>query len=270
MAIFENRIFRVTLLIVTLIVVYLWLQDFGSDEVTDAASRDEATSDEILPSAKLTESVTPGPVVRSGADAAGPLVAESQTPEAATGVLEVPVKLGDTLEMIANAHNTTVSAIMAANPGKTNANLQAGETLRIVGASTDVSTVQNPSTDRADGETVTYRVEPGDFLSTIAQKYGVSEQSVIDANPLVDPNALQVAQELTIPPIGTGLDAGAQAIERAPGESTPYIIEDGDSLGWLATRYGVDIADLLAANPELDDDPSNVWVGQEIVIPPSP
>lgn len=269
MAIFENRIFRVTLLIVTLIVVYLWLQDFGDDKSTNAESRDDAAEEEILASSPLTESVTPPPVVRSAPDRTGALVAESETPETGNGVLEVQVQANDTLEKMAVTYQTTVSAIMAANPGKTNANLKAGETLRIVGASTDVSTVENPSTEREAGETVLYRVEANDFLSTIAQRYGVSDQALIDANPSVDPNALQVAQELTIPPIGTGLESTSNTVERPPGESTPYVIEAGDSLGYLAEEYGVTMTDILAANPEIGSDPSNIREGQQIVIPPS-
>ncbi len=269
MAFTENRIFRVTLLIATLIVFYLWLQNFSDDEETAAATRSEATEEEILPSStQLTESVTPGPVVRGGPNAAGsgPLLSESETP-GAEGVLEVTVLPGDTLEAIAVRYQTTVTSIQAANPGKTTANLQAGETLRIVGASTDGETGVNPSTDREPGESVLYRVEPGDLLSTIAEKYGVSAQAIIDANPGMDPNVLLVAQEITIPPIGSGLEG--ETVARTPGESTAYVIEEGDYLSAIAVKFDVTEQAILSANPELAGNPSNLLVGQTIVIPPS-
>jgi LysM repeat protein len=42
-------------------------------------------------------------------------------------------------------------------------------------------------------------VEPGDTLSAIAEKFGVTTQQLIDANRLSNPDLLNVGQELTIP-----------------------------------------------------------------------
>jgi len=56
-------------------------------------------------------------------------------------------------------------------------------------------------------EPLQYFVQPGDTLGTIAQRYGISLEDVVEANTLVNPNLLEVGQELTIPvptPFGTG------------------------------------------------------------------
>jgi LysM repeat protein len=37
-------------------------------------------------------------------------------------------------------------------------------------------------------------------LSGIAARFGVSEQAILEENPLSDPNRLLVGQELVIPP----------------------------------------------------------------------
>lgn len=51
---------------------------------------------------------------------------------------------------------------------------------------------------RAD--TIEYLVQPSDFLSAIAVRFGVTLEELIAANTLVDPNQLEVGQVLLIPP----------------------------------------------------------------------
>jgi LasA protease len=45
----------------------------------------------------------------------------------------------------------------------------------------------------------TYVVQPGDTIGTIASRFGVTPEAIIQANHLTDPNALQVGQVLIIP-----------------------------------------------------------------------
>ncbi len=49
------------------------------------------------------------------------------------------------------------------------------------------------------GEGTTYVVQPGDTLYTIAVRFGVSLQALIEANRIEDPNQLQAGQVLVIP-----------------------------------------------------------------------
>lgn len=68
------------------------------------------------------------------------------------GGQQVTVQPGDTLSQIAKANNTTVDAILAANPGITNPNLiQAGASLNIPGGGFMSSPVFNPETGQMTG-----------------------------------------------------------------------------------------------------------------------
>lgn len=49
------------------------------------------------------------------------------------------------------------------------------------------------------GEPVTYRVQPGDTLLTIAAQFNVTVENIMAINNLEDPNFIQVGQELIIP-----------------------------------------------------------------------
>ncbi len=49
------------------------------------------------------------------------------------------------------------------------------------------------------GEPITYRVQPGDTLLTIAAQFNVTVEDIMAANELENPNFIQVGQELIIP-----------------------------------------------------------------------
>ncbi len=107
-----------------------------------------------------------------------------------------------------------------------------------------------------------YVVRAGDTLFNLAQRFGVSLDDLIRANPqLTDPSRLQVGQTICIP--------------RQPGppecpNGILYQIRAGDTLFALAQRFGVTVAEILAANP-LITDPNQLRVGQIICIPrPAP
>ncbi len=45
-----------------------------------------------------------------------------------------------------------------------------------------------------------YEVQPGDTLSVIAERFGISTTALADANGITDVNTIKPGQELTIPP----------------------------------------------------------------------
>jgi LysM repeat protein len=54
----------------------------------------------------------------------------------------------------------------------------------------------------------TYVVQDGDTLWDIAEEFGVSVDDILSANDLADENALQLGQELVIPPSGNATSDG--------------------------------------------------------------
>lgn len=105
----------------------------------------------------------------------------------------------------------------------------------------------------------TYTIRPGDTLYALARRYGTTVQAIMALNPGLDPNSLRVAQIICIPGV-----AGQPPAPSCP-NGTLYAIQPGDSLYRLATRFGVSVPALIAANPGVD--PSRLTVGQQICIP---
>jgi len=95
-----------------------------------------------------------------------------------------------------------------------------------------------------------YTVRTGDNLSAIAYACHVKLDDLLAANPQIrDPNKIQPGMELAIPSnstaaeLPTGVEVGEQ--------DAFYMVRNGDSLSAIASRHGVDLQSLLAANPQI-------------------
>lgn len=148
------------------------------------------------------------------------------------------VKKGDTLYSIANRFNTSVNALKELN-NLTNNNLSIGQTLLIPSVSV------SPPTNNQDE----YIVQAGDSLFSIARKFNVSVNDLIEYNELPT-TVLSVGQVLRIPKIGPS--------------NVLYTVKRGDTLYSIANSYGTTVD----AIKNLNNLTSNTLsIGQELYIP---
>jgi membrane-bound lytic murein transglycosylase D len=82
----------------------------------------------------------------------------------------------------------------------------------------------------------THVVRSGDTLSTIADRYGVSSQTLMGLNGLSDPDRLRVGQRLRLAG-GSAAPAAAASGDAA----VTYTVRPGDSLWRVASRYGTTV-----------------------------
>jgi LysM repeat protein len=139
------------------------------------------------------------------------------------------VKSGDTLGAIANQHDTTVSAILVANPSIKNPNsIYPGQRISIPGHSAPAPKPPAPKPPSAGS----YTVKPGDTLGEIAADNGTTVSELLEANPQIkNPNAISVGQKLNLPKGasggadggggGAGGSGGGGSAQQAPQPSTP-------------------------------------------------
>jgi LysM repeat protein len=103
------------------------------------------------------------------------------------------VQRGDTLSALARQYGTSVQAIAATN-GIANPNrIYVGQTLIIPGAVQTSASVWTTSATSA-----TYVVQPGDTLSSIARRFGVSVQQLAAANGIANLNLIYTGQVLAV------------------------------------------------------------------------
>ncbi len=114
----------------------------------------------------------------------------------------------------------------------------------------------------------TYVVRPGDTLSQISLRYGVTVQTLASVNTLSDPSRLTPGQVLTIPRGGAvhGVPQAPPAAARAtqPALIAVYWVRWGDTLFGIAARYGVSADTLKEANGLWTD---IIVPGQRLDIP---
>jgi soluble lytic murein transglycosylase-like protein len=109
------------------------------------------------------------------------------------------------------------------------------------------------------GSAGTYVVHPGDTLSAIAGRLGVSVGALADANGITDPNRVYVGQSLKVP--------GAQATSTpAPAPSArTHVVVAGQTLTAIAARYGTSISAIVQLNDIRDA--NHVRIGTRLRIP---
>ena len=144
----------------------------------------------------------------------------------------------------------------------------------------DPAPVAAPAAPAAPGAASVYVVQDGDIFGRIAQKHGVSQKALLDANPgLKDPNRIRIGQKLNVPPRGTGLGAAApkkagakkgaqkKAAATLPAKAgyTVYVVQPGDILGRIANRNKTTVKALQEANGIAD--PTKLRAGTPIYVP---
>lgn len=129
------------------------------------------------------------------------------------------VRRGDTLSEIAKRNGISAGDLMRLN-GLTNANfVWVGQQLRL-SARVEPTPIATDQTEWSDIAGSIYVVMPGDTLSQIAQRYGVSTQDLLAANGLPNANFVWVGQRLRIK---GGGEAFAAAPQPAPADGRRWI-----------------------------------------------
>jgi LysM repeat protein/ABC-type branched-subunit amino acid transport system substrate-binding protein len=105
------------------------------------------------------------------------------------------VEKGQTLYAIAKAYDLTVNDVLVENPDALNG-IKPGQTLRI--PFEKKSAVKPVEVTKDTSKFVIHKVEAGQTLYSLAKKYNVTEQSILDMNPEAK-SGLKAGMELKIP-----------------------------------------------------------------------
>jgi len=189
-----------------------------------------------------------------------------------SGVTIYKVQKGDSLWSIARKNNLTVDRLLSANDIAKDATLNIGQEIFLpVSSSSTTNPVVTPDqpVPVPTGAEV-HLVRSGDTLSEIARTYGVSVNSIKDANNLRS-DVIQIGQRLLVPSGGTPLPSPAPA-DPAPVDPTPagqvtHVIKVGETLFSIARKYGV--SSQLLADMNNIDNPAALKVGQSLIIAPA-
>ena len=157
------------------------------------------------------------------------------------------VKTGDTLSAIARDKGVSLEALIRANPQILHPDLiRPNQHLNI------------PASGGASEGPREYRINPGDTLSAIAERFGTTWQALAQANNIANPNLIFPDRILTIPngTGGTGAVEGGSPVGGTPGSGSSDVAAIAEKyLGQNASSLKVNRNDNLPMNAGV---PSNV------------
>jgi LysM repeat protein len=183
---------------------------------------------------------------------------------ATSGALESPMRSGPGERALDPAFNAGMtSGAPAAPSGSLAAPRRPGEPVRSEIDTSGMEPVLNPVVTTIDVQESgrLYTVEPGDSLSRIAAREGVSLNALMESNGLNKQSVIYVGQSLRIPAASAASEPLSVESEHAGLRVT---VQAGDSLSSIARRNGTTVAALKSANALRSD---TIYVGQELLVP---
>jgi LysM repeat protein len=127
---------------------------------------------------------------------------------------------------------------------------------------------EEPDPTSAPGGSTEYTVQQGDWVSSIANKFGVDAQDIIDLNNLQTPYTLSIGQVLQIPGnTATAVPATASPTQAATSSAggTEYTVLQGEWVYSIARKFGVDPQAIIDANNL--QSPYTLQPGDVLIIP---
>lgn len=162
------------------------------------------------------------------------------------------VQSGDTLTSIAMKFDTTVQALEGLNDLPNPNLIYVGEVLKIPTDSRGNTAA--PSTRQY---MITYIVQNGDTLSSIAAKFNTTVQSIVSINNISNPNLIYTGQILKI-------ETSINTENRGENSSSLYTVQKGDTLINIAKKFGVNYKELVEKNDITN--PNLIYVGEVLRV----
>lgn len=174
------------------------------------------------------------------------------------------VKKGETAYSISRAYGIKVDELTSENPSAVNG-IKDGQSLRIPVISREpvtdtVKDNRKENTARDESKFIYHRLERGDTVFSLAKRYGVSEDDILQSNPGVEINKLSVGTEIAIPrrqftTTPVTLDVRDKDQEK---NYINYKVSKGETFSSIAEKFGLSVKELRRENkgvifPKVDD-----------------
>ncbi|MEH0110151.1 LysM peptidoglycan-binding domain-containing protein [Tersicoccus sp. MR15.9] len=186
------------------------------DSVWAIASRYGLNPTSVLALNRLTGAsvIHPGQVLRLTGTVSAPARRAAAAPRPASAAPATPstsytVRSGDTLSAIAARHGIGLSSLLAANGLTMSSIIYPGQHLRLSGSqaprvvASTAKPAPKPAAKPAAAPSGRYTIRSGDTLGGIANRHGISLQSLLNANHMTVRTIIYAGRTLVIPGRGT-------------------------------------------------------------------
>lgn len=157
------------------------------------------------------------------------------------GFMTYTVQDGDTLFSISRMFGTDVNVLSRLNGIPDPDYIEAGRTIRI------------PVTTQPDSIRI-YIVKDGDTLYEIGKRLGFGIDELAAYNNIADPDRISIGQVIRLP------------MQNGEYSDGVYTVKSGDTLGNIAKRFDIPLAELININ--MITEPDRIYPGQKIRVRP--
>eukprot|EP00761_Pharyngomonas_kirbyi_P006337 gb/GECH01006343.1/.p1 GENE.gb/GECH01006343.1/~~gb/GECH01006343.1/.p1 ORF type:complete len:453 (+),score=59.18 gb/GECH01006343.1/:1-1359(+) len=114
---------------------------------------------------------------------------------------------------------------------------------------------------------VSYLVQPGDTISGLAKRCGLSQKTLLSYNPKLknNPNRLRAYDKIRLPP---GAELPAEQSSFIPPSQEIHVVQPGEHLTGIAKGYGTSIQRVADSNPQIKDK-NLIRPGEKVSVPVS-
>ena len=166
------------------------------------------------------------------------------------------VQRGETLFRIAKRYGQNYREVATWNLISSPYHLEIGQRLRVTKPKTKPKVIKSktPASSSPKSDTISYVVQGGDTLFSIAQRYGYTVTKIAKWNGLEPPYTLSLGQHLQVepllkstqPPQGSHNNIVHQSDTNKP--VTYHTVVKGDTLYSISKLYGSDVSEIAAWN----------------------
>ncbi|MGI9527281.1 MAG: amino acid ABC transporter substrate-binding protein [Weeksellaceae bacterium] len=169
----------------------------------------------------------------------------------------------ETIYGISKEYNISQEELIEANPFLNERILKVGDVLTIPGKTPAKTEIQKPQVDNYEDDNFRYlNIEPKETLYSLSKRYNISQDQIKSLNPFIEERGLQIGDIIRLP------KAASKAYQTQASEVVPagmHLVKAGETVYSIAKSYGVEMADIYAANREVQTD--GLKKGSYIKIP---
>ena len=178
-----------------------------------------------------------------------PTTPATPTPATSTAGSYV-VKAGDSLWLIAHNNGISLTTLLSLNNLTVTSTIHPGQTLIVSGSSNaaPVATTYKESTSSVSTTSGNYTVQAGDSFWTIANKHGISLETLLSLNNKSINDVIHPGHQLVVSGNAQKVATPVAANTATASSTSTYTIEAGDSFWAISQKTGVSMDTLLAVN----------------------
>ncbi len=225
----------------------------SGDTLSHIAAKHNMSLSSLLQKNNVSSSskIFPGDKLKvSGSTASSTSKKSSSSSASSSGSASYTVKAGDTLGGIAVKHNMSLSALLSKNGISASKRIFPGDKLTVSGSSKSSGSANSSSSSKSSSS-ASYTVKSGDTLSGIANKHGMKLAALLSLNGISDSKTIYPGNKLKVSGSSSSSSKSQSSSSEGSATSSSYSVKAGDTLGGIAAKHGMKLADLLDKNPQL-------------------